>query len=753
MKKTTIKRALALFMILALVLGCASCALFKNYDYVNEALAAAAAWDHAKLTIRTDVQVTADGENEALSEAYGVTLSGLTTNSPKFMTEMDVTLYGDEIPAAVYYEAPYYYIVTEYESVKTEAGALLAKSDFVSDWKRATALISEDALKTAEETVNEATGAKTVTVLPDANAFLASYEGLLMEWYASLVADYIGEYSESNMNITEPKIAVTVTGDEVPVFMGTAASCRMEITAKTAAGEDVSVSALFTHTVMTESTDETVTLPEGAADFELTDGVTLDPYKITKEAIDAALALTDLDVTLTVSFVNRSEGMEQESLQTMNVKSTGITTGSWRFFWEADREIYGEEFHDEVYYEYGTFYANMTGALPETKYERTPENEDFFSYTDDVYHLVKSFAKSDLADASVQKNADGTRTVSFSLSAERFFETHRDMVTDYLSDVWEAEEKEIKDILFTIVVDRNGDLISYTNEFTYTTVYDGTEYELKTSQCLEYHSFGETVTVEPMAGYQDFLSVAEKNAEVYKRANAAIEAVKNADTLSVYQYTYAGASGGGSSTEAEIECVTEARDLKNAPKFRMLRQYNMMGVQINEDVYYENGYYYIDLGVAQTKVPAAHPDVADYNVLQNIDAFMIALPEEWTDRAEIEVLDDGYTVLYIDLTNDLQKLVPNLYEQYMENAAGLSLTRKSIVYGYVEIYLDTEGRLASYELAYELDFAVGVAGMEIDFDTEFCHYFEFNYSEEPYVEFKAPENYQKFPAYTSGDHA
>jgi hypothetical protein len=109
-----------------------------------------------------------------------------------------------------------------------------------------------------------------------------------MEWYASLVADYIGEYSESNMNITEPKIAVTVTGDEVPVFMGTAASCRMEITAKTAAGEDVSVSALFTHTVMTESTDETVTLPEGVADFELTDGVTLDPYKITKEAIDAA---------------------------------------------------------------------------------------------------------------------------------------------------------------------------------------------------------------------------------------------------------------------------------------------------------------------------------------------------------------------------------------------------------------------------------------------------------------------------------
>ena len=63
-------KLIAMLTVVALVLGCVSCTLFKNYDYVNEAITKTAGTDALDMEMKTDVKVTAGETSEELSSAY-----------------------------------------------------------------------------------------------------------------------------------------------------------------------------------------------------------------------------------------------------------------------------------------------------------------------------------------------------------------------------------------------------------------------------------------------------------------------------------------------------------------------------------------------------------------------------------------------------------------------------------------------------------------------------------------------------------
>ena len=75
-------RAIALAVILVFALGCASCALSQNYEYINDAIRKTAALDSAEMALTSTAQI--DEAGDTISSSYRVKMNGLQTKSPAF---------------------------------------------------------------------------------------------------------------------------------------------------------------------------------------------------------------------------------------------------------------------------------------------------------------------------------------------------------------------------------------------------------------------------------------------------------------------------------------------------------------------------------------------------------------------------------------------------------------------------------------------------------------------------------------------
>ena len=743
--KKLISAALALIMAISLILGCTSCALFKNYDYVNEAIAQTAALDAVDIETKTTLAVTANGTSETVSAANRVAMKGLQTKSPVFLTEADITLYGETVPATVYYEDTFYYVVTETESVKLASGELIGKTDFANEWQKTVQPFTEDMLKTAEEEVHE-DGTKTVTVLADATAFQQTHEAQLADWHAKLVETYVGAYTASTMQVSDTKYIVTVD-TESGLLKAFSAVCHIEIVSTSAAGEEITVSAVMENTTLYHGTGDDVSCeaPAGYVDFELTDGIRIDPYKLTKKAIDRARALNDIDADIRLTISASMQGMEMTFPITYDIQVTDALSENPTSALSYHYAVFGTDITEEVYYKDGYYYVDSSES-GQSKNKATEELDDSYGHEAQVDFVLQILSEQDLASTEVEKTADGMKKVSLPLTPARFYELYPDLMGP-LSEMLGGENGlDVKSPAVTITVDGDGNLQSYAFSFDFVIdMMEGYAMDFHLEYALTYHNFGEPVTVIPVEGWETFLTPAEKNASVFKIVNDAVRKTVESDTLSVYQYSETLTNIGGEGVEIYQELELAAKGLKSDPVYRYQSATELLGSTFCEDVYYEKNTFYINSEMLDVPIKAPSGVAESYNALSGLYAALQEMPDSLAEKAITEIDEDGYAWLYVELTDaEFRSIFPYFANKITSEAIGYPISNVKPGELYAEIYVSPEGEILYYDLNYEFTFRVLHGGVQLDAHAIAYVSFEF---EEVSVTPEPMQGYQNFLSY------
>ena len=689
------KKYVSVLLVFALLFGFASCTLFKNYDYVNEAITKTAALDSAELTVTTNVQVTANDTPETLSSEYHVKMKGLQTIAPTFSADMDVTLYGETVPASVYYEAPYYYVKTELDSVRLEKGDLLEKTDFASEWKKMNAIIPEEILKTAVETEKD-DGTKSVTLTFDADAFTAAYDTLLRTWHEKLVADHVGEYSESSLTVSNAKaeIGVHETSGYLTYY---SVSCTLDIASKNTLGEDKPISAVLTYstTYRDAGADITPDTPEGHTDFEITDGLKLDPYKLMTEAVENARNLNDYkaDVNLDIKF--KTMGMQMDMPTSIALRVKDAQTENRTFSYTMTMSMLGIEISQDVYFADGFYYMN--DGLNKIKYPYSEENEKTYGYKTDIDMLLKTLPENFFENVEVQRNADGTKTIALNIpSVFRYY-------TDLTADVKDGAGYNLiwSDGDLTVVINKDGSLKSYELVLKPYANIEGVTTDFNITYGITYRNDDDIAPIVP-EDLSAYLTLAELNGVVFDIVNQAVTDVLNANEMSVTCNLESITSVSNISEVSIAQNYTlAANQLQTfSPVYRYIVESQVNDIHLIEDVYYEDGYYYISSDAMKEPLKMAAVNLESYNVLASISKILQTIPDTALEKAETQGAKGAVCTLYWELDEtDFRNKFPNFWEL---NVTGYRVTKQNLDGAYIEVTTDANGKLLSYSIFYEV---------------------------------------------------
>lgn len=724
---------LTVFVMTALVFSFSSC---NRYGYVNQALTKAGNWDAVDFDVKTDVQATVSETTEDISSEYSVKIKYLQSYDPLAMAKTMVTLYGETVPADVYFTNGSYYVVTNNDAVKLRTGNLIEGSAFVSDWKNLLTALPSSSVNAATET-DHGDGTKTAAMTVDAVTFETVYQNALNEWRDKLVTKYEGKASVSNVTVTEPKISVTVNSQS-GALVRYAGECRLEILSEDSDGNLLTVSAVFKQTLSCNANGNNVSfdLPEDYESYKLSDGIKLDSQKILSAAIKDALALKEMDISMRLT-------LGAESISAKNVQASGIGTDAWNFVWNETFFTNEKQITDEVYYKNGWYYANVTGELAHLKYERSEDTDEAYGYEHELLALVKNLADSELKSAIAVSNADGTRTFTVALSSIRFQKIYGDVIADAKNAAKIVGAVTVSDTSVEMIVDKKGVLKSY-SVFFVLSAKDSTD-SFDFSYSVAYNGLGEAVTVIPLEGYELFFEATERKQEFFGDATKAIADILGADSLNAYIYysQYADAGVPFFQIDKQLESVTAAVDMKTNPKHFTNFVISNQGKKHSEDVYFEDGIFYI-----KSDIEDSFKTKGEYLTEQNafwMISMIRMIPEQYFDRISFASEGENNT-LSVGLTIDeLLQLFPDV-----EVVEGISLetllqmtTTQNIKESKIIITLNEANELVSYEVKLSADFTINFGGTNLNCEAELEIFYEFN-SERSEIDITPPEGYKDF---------
>ena len=544
---------LSVFVMLSLILSFSACG---RSGYINQSLSKAKEWDAVDFDVKTNIQATNADKTEDLSSEYSVKLKYLQSYDPLAMAKTKVTLYGEKVPADVYFANGSYYVVTNNDAVKLRTGTLIEGSGFVENWKSILTTLPSTAINAAEEKDN-GDGIKTATMTVDVETFKTIYQNVLKEWNDKLLAMYAEGASVSDLRVSEPKISVTVDSKN-SMLKSYSGECHLEFLAEFSSGELITVSIEFQQTVSCNANGKDVAfdLPEDYEEYKISNGVTLDSKEILTNAIEKALKLNAMDISLRLT-------LGTENISVKNVKAKGIGTDDWSFAWNESFLFNDKQVGSEVYYTKGYYYTNVYGELSHLKYERSEENDDAYGYEKALFDLVKALADSEYKSAVACSNEDGTRTFQIELPSTRFQKVYGNLITD-AKDVADFNGTvTVSDAYVELIVDKKGTLKSYNVSFSLTSKDQGSQ---NFSYGVTFNDFGENVLVAPLEGYEMFFLATERKQEFFGNVEKAIADILGADSLNAYIFYSQFVDSSVIKIDKNQESVTAAVNMQTNPK-------------------------------------------------------------------------------------------------------------------------------------------------------------------------------------------
>ncbi|MBQ3489285.1 MAG: hypothetical protein IJA86_01680 [Clostridia bacterium] len=726
---------LTVFVLIALLLSFASC---NSYGYVNQALKKAAGWDAVDFDMKTDVHVTTGDKTEDLSSEYSVKIQYIDTLDPITMAKTKVTLYGETVPADVYQMNNSYYVLTNNDAVKLKSGHLIEGAGFLADWKSVLNALPSSVVKLAEEKDN-GDGTKTATMPVSEDLFEEIYKSMLTQWQKKLLTQYAEGASISEFRVTDPKISVTVnTGTGILVCY--AGECRLEMTAEVSQGVTTEISAVFEPKLFCNAKGKDVSfeLPYDYEDYKISDGVNLNPHKVLSNAIAGAIARKNLDASLSLT-------LNGEAVSTKHILANGAKTDSWTFAWNETSVYKDNQIKSEVYYADGWYYTNVYGELTHLKYERSKETDAAYGYENEIVFLLHALEESDFKSATAVSNDDGTRTFTIGLTNDRFKKTQADLIERAKSVTGSGNAVAFSNASVELIVDKKGTLKKYAVSFTMNTKIENQQTAFDFTYSLVYNNVGNAVEINPLEGYETFLSATERKQEIFGNANQAIKNILSADALNAYIF-YSQYADVGLPDLIQInkkqESVTAAIDLKTNPKHFSQITVTEKNNSHKEDIYCEDGIFYIKSEIAES-VKEKEENLTEQNIFWLIRMIQ-ELPEEYFERISV-TCEDGNNILSVSLEIDeLKELFPAVAE-----SMGIDIFLPKMTYQYVKesvlsVTMNEKNELVSYQVKLVTDFGIDAGNKVLDGEAELEIYYEFN-TDRSDISITPPEGYQNFP--------
>ena len=720
---------LSVFVLLALALSFSSC---NRSAYVNQALSKAKGWDAVDFDVKTNVQATVLGQTENLSSEYSVKIKYLQSYDPLVMAKTNVTLYGETVPADVFYDGTYY-VITNNDAVKLRSATLIEGGAFVADWKNMLTALPNSAVKAAEEKDN-GDGTKTAAVSVDVTTFETIYRNVLDEWEKKLVKQYADGSAVSDLRVSEPKISVTVHSNNGTLKSYTG-ECNLELLAETQTGELVTVTMTFSQTLSCNGygTDVAFAFPEDYEEYMLSDGINLDSEGMLSNAVGKALKRSEMDISLRLA-------LGAENISVKNVQANGIGTENWSFVWNETSLRNDKWVNSEVYYTNGWYYTNVYGELQHLKYERSEETDEFYGYESDFQYLLKNLTNDDYKSATVVSNEDGTRTFTIPFASSRFQKAYEELVTEAKSIAKINGAVSVSEGFVELILDKKGALKSCTASFSLTEKSAENPIPYDFAYGLTFNDAGKTVTVTPLDGYELFVIALERKQEFFGDVEKAIEDVLGADALNAYIFYSQYVDAEVIKINKQQESITAAVDMKTNPNHFSKFTITDDGETYNEEVYCEDGYLYIKSDIDDSMKMTVE-DASEKDIFWMI--YMIKmLPEKYFDRVFFET-EDGNTTLSIEMTmEELEEIFPEVVESLGIGFILPSIKDQKIEESRFAITVNENNELVSYEVKLTADFVVGNTN-PLDCEAALEIYYEFN-TERSAIEITPPDGYQDF---------
>lgn len=168
---------------------------------------------------------------------------------------------------------------------------------------------------------------------------------------------------------------------------------------------------------------------------------------------------------------------------------------------DAEMSMMGETVTMNMYMD-GSEWAYLTVAGVSYKAKLADAKEAFPMDTSSATDVLKELPADLLADAEIVKNEDGSKSVALVITADKFSEVYGADVMEGLTST-AGDSVTMKDVTVVITV-KDGYIVEYDMAFDMDMTVEGKDVAASMDMKIHYLNAGQTVTVNPPAGYQDF---------------------------------------------------------------------------------------------------------------------------------------------------------------------------------------------------------------------------------------------------------
>lgn len=249
-------------------------------------------------------------------------------------------------------------------------------------------------------------------------------------------------------------------------------------------------------------------------------------YEIITEAQEKTAKLdsfsTDIDLDMTLGF----QGISFSAPTSISINATGIQSDSPKASIAAEMSYMGMGISFDFYYEGEYLYLSAMGTNVKFNTKALTEtlpNEDMSAETEELQKEYDQLLIEALADAEVQENEDGSKTISYKISSEKMTPFINKLLAEDANEGEEnseaaAPEINLSDVEMTQTMDKNGYVSGLDFKFSVSVTEDlGEEgaiigmdkmeitFEIEGTGTI--NEPGEPVEVTPMEGYESFEEV------------------------------------------------------------------------------------------------------------------------------------------------------------------------------------------------------------------------------------------------------
>lgn len=223
--------------------------------------------------------------------------------------------------------------------------------------------------------------------------------------------------------------------------------------------------------------------------------------EVLNDAMKKTQALESMSAEMKMEMNMAAEGITMSIPISAKIKAKDIKSDNPVMSIAMTMSMFGESIDIEMYQEGQWAYV----VMGDMKYKANAKDmEGKFDYADSINDIMKEIPEDLLKDVELVKAEDGSQIATIVFPGEKFAEIYDDLIESVNSETGtEMGEVKISDAVVKTTV-ANGYITAYDIAFTMDMTVEDMKSTTEAKMTVTYENPGQSVTVTPPEGYQDF---------------------------------------------------------------------------------------------------------------------------------------------------------------------------------------------------------------------------------------------------------